>query len=54
MSRADELRAELVVAELEERLAAAKADKKGDPDEYRALKLELREARQAQRENRED
>lgn len=46
MATADELRADLAVAELEEQLAKAKASKKG-PD--RELKQTLRDARQAQR-----
>lgn len=49
MSRADELRAELAVAELEEQLVAAK-DAGDVPTE---LKHELRAARQAHRELRE-
>lgn len=49
MSRADELRAELAVAELEEQLVAAK-DAGDVPAE---LKRELRAARQAHREMRE-
>ena len=49
MPTADELRAQLAVAELEEELVAAKAD--GDvPTE---LKLKLREARRAHRELRD-
>jgi hypothetical protein len=45
MSRADELRAELAVVELEERLAALKADPDRDPEAYRAAKEALRQAR---------
>lgn len=50
MSRADDLRAELELAELEEELLAAKAD--GTLD--RELKNKVRAARQAHRELRED
>jgi len=55
MGRADELRAELAVAELEERLVAMKADPGVDPGshEYRAAKEALREARQHHRTLRE-
>ncbi len=49
MSRADELRAELAVVELEERLVQAKADGEDHAD----LKHELREARRVFREGRE-
>ena len=49
MSRSDQLRAELAVAELEERLAAAKAA----GDDISELKHEVRAARQAYRESRE-
>lgn len=53
MSRADEIRAraeaEIAVAELEDKLIAAKEKGKG----VEALKLELRTARQAHRELRE-
>jgi hypothetical protein len=47
MGRADELRAELAVEELAERLVALKADPKVDAgsDEYRQAKEELRAAR---------
>lgn len=48
MPTADELRAALVVAELEEELAAAKDDP--DADGYRDLKMRLRAARQDYRE----
>ena len=54
MSRADELRAELELAELEDELVAAKAKKGVKPDELRALKDEVRAVRQAYREKRED
>ena len=50
MSRAEELRAELRVAELEERLIAAKAD--GSIEQLPGLKAELRDARRAHREAR--
>lgn len=50
MSTADELRAALAVAELEEQLADAKATDAGPSDE---LKLALRDARQAYRTIRE-
>jgi hypothetical protein len=50
MASADELRAALKVAELEEQLLAAKKTKRGPSDE---LKLELRAARRAHREMRE-
>jgi hypothetical protein len=53
MSRADDLRAELELAELEEALAAAKADPDLDSDELRAVKDQVRAARQAHRETRE-
>jgi hypothetical protein len=49
VSKADELRAELALAELEEELAAAKAD--GTLD--RELKNKVRDARAAHREARE-
>lgn len=52
MSKTDELRAALAVAELEDELAAAK-DSDMDPDDYRDLKLRLREARQTHREQRD-
>jgi hypothetical protein len=49
MATADELRAQLKVAELEERLAAAKKGKRGsgrvEAKSFRQLKAELREAR---------
>lgn len=48
MPTADELRAALGVAELEEELAAAKDDP--DADGYRDLKMRLRAARQDYRE----
>lgn len=51
MPGTDELRAALAVAELEEELVAAK-DGDTDAVEYRDLKLRLREARQAYREQR--
>lgn len=50
MPSADELRAALAVAELEEQLAAAKATDDGPSAE---LKLALREARQTYRQMRE-
>lgn len=50
MSRAEELRAELAVAELEEQLVAAKEDGTLTDE----LKNELREARRAHRELREE
>jgi hypothetical protein len=50
MSRADDLRAELELAELEEELVAAKAD----DALTRELKNKVRAARQAHRETRED
>jgi len=53
MSRADDLRAELELAELEDELVAAKAEDGGDPDAYRDLKDRVRAARQAFREARE-
>lgn len=49
MSQADDLRAALKVAELEEQLVAAKEA----GDDIEDLKLELREARRAYRELRE-
>jgi hypothetical protein len=55
MGRADELRAELAVVELEARLVALKADPavSVDAEEYRACKEALREARLAHRTLRE-
>jgi hypothetical protein len=50
MSRADELRAELELAELEEKLSKAKATKSGPS---RDLKDKVRAARQAYRATRE-
>ena len=50
MATADELRAQLVVAELEEKLAKAKDTKKGPS---RELKQQLRDARQAYRAERD-
>lgn len=47
MSRADELRAELAVTELEEELVQLKAE--GDPERLRVVKDELRFARWVQR-----
>jgi hypothetical protein len=49
MSKADDLRAELVLAELEEELAAAKADgavSKELKDKVRAARRAFREARE--------
>lgn len=51
MATADELRAQLEVAELEEELAKAKTTKKGAD---RELKLKVREARKNYRENFRD
>jgi hypothetical protein len=53
MGRADELRAELAAAELEERLVALKADPKADPDEVQQAKYALRDARRVFRQARE-
>jgi hypothetical protein len=53
MSRADDLRAELELAELEDELVKAKANKKIDPDELRDIKNQVREARQTYRQARE-
>jgi len=53
MSRADDLRAELELAVLEDELAAAKGDDKMKPDKYRELKDKVRAARQASRQSRE-
>jgi hypothetical protein len=50
MSSSDEMRAALEVAELEEKLVAAKNTKKGPDND---LKLKLREARRVYRELRE-
>lgn len=50
-TKSDELKAQLAVVELEEKLIAAKASKAG-PDPK--LKMQLREARQKAREARED
>jgi hypothetical protein len=52
MTRADDLRAELALAELEDELVDAKAAG-GDPDELREIKDKVRAARQAHREARE-
>jgi hypothetical protein len=52
VSRADELNAELRVVDLEQRLVEAKGSAMDD-DEFRALKDELRAARQEYRELRE-
>jgi hypothetical protein len=51
MSRADDLRAELALAELEDELVRLKAE--GDADELAAHKHTVRAARQAYREARE-
>jgi chromosome segregation ATPase len=53
MSRTDELRAELELAELEDKLADAKADPKTKGDKLADLKNHVRAARQAYREARE-
>jgi hypothetical protein len=53
MGRADELRAELLVLELEERLVELKADPAVAPEDLQACKLALREARQVHRTLRE-
>lgn len=53
MTRTDQLRAELEVAELEDQLAAAKANDKTKPEDLRELKHQVRAARQAHREGRE-
>lgn len=50
MSRADDLRAELLLAEAEEELVAAKADGSAD---LREVKDKVRAARQAYREQRQ-
>lgn len=52
MTRTDQLRAELELAELEDQLAAAKA-KNTKPEDLRELKHQVRAARQAHREGRE-
>lgn len=52
MSRADDLRAELALAELEDELVAAKADEDLDPEELRDVKNRVRAARQEYRETR--
>jgi hypothetical protein len=52
MSRADDLRAELAMAELEEELVALK-EKPGDGERLREVKDELRQARFEQRTARE-
>ena len=52
MSKVEEARAALVVAELEQELIAAKEAGDTDSDDYRDLKVRLREARQAHREQR--
>jgi hypothetical protein len=49
MSRTDQLRAELALAELEEQLAAAKAA----GDDYSDIKHQLRAVREAHRQARE-
>lgn len=53
MSRADDLRAELALAELEDELVAAKADDKTTDAKFRDIKNKLREARAAHRQSRE-
>ena len=53
MSRADELRGELELAELEDELVKAKAKKSIKPDELREIKDKVRAARQKFRESRE-
>jgi Mg-chelatase subunit ChlI len=53
MTRADELRAELAMAEAEEAFVALKGKKTAKPDEVRAAKDEVRAARKAFRETRE-
>ena len=55
MAKADELRAQLDVVELEEELVKVKGKKGLDPGnkEHRKLKMELREARKKAREARE-
>jgi hypothetical protein len=53
MSRADQLRAELELVELEEALVAAKADPDLSVEELRAVKDQVRAARQSYREARE-
>ena len=53
MSRSDQLRAELEVAELEDQLVAAKANPKVKADDLTELKNKVRAARQASRELRE-
>lgn len=53
MSRTDQLRAELELAELEDKLVAAKAAKDDDPKKVRKVKDDVRAARQAARESRE-
>jgi hypothetical protein len=52
MTRTDQLRAELELAELEDQLTAAKAAKT-KPEDLRELKHQVRAARQAHREGRE-
>lgn len=47
MGRAEQLRAELAVAELEEELVAVKGDPDADPAQLQATKYALRDARQA-------
>jgi hypothetical protein len=54
MARADQLRAELAVVELEDELVAAKAKKSVKPDELRDIKNKVRAARQAARLQREE
>jgi len=53
MARADQLRAELELAELEDELVAAKSKKKA-PDNLREIKDKVRAARQAYRQLREE
>lgn len=56
MSKADELRAELAAAELEERFLAAKAEFEAGEmsyEDYRAIKQEFHDARVAHRQERE-
>jgi hypothetical protein len=53
MARADQLRAELELVELEEQLVDAKSKKKA-PDNLREIKDKVRAARQAYRQQREE
>jgi hypothetical protein len=53
VSRADELRAELAMAELEDELVKLKKAKSGDPKKLREVKNRLREARRVSRQARE-